>query len=358
MLARHLTAEPVLACCGASCKAQEGCGCQGSGATSTCSCSSTTCSSANPFGIVLGEEVRDALQQGQPVVALESTIISHGMPYPQNLATAREVEAVVRQAGATPATIAILDGVPHVGLTYEQLQKVASTPGVRKASRRDLPYIAARKLNGATTVSATMLLAHRAGIRVFITGGIGGVHRGGESTMDVSADLTELGKTPVAVVCAGAKSVLDIPRTLEVLETLGVPVAAYGTDELPAFFTRSSGCKAPFRVDSPAEAAAMVEASRALGLENGMVLAVPIPEEYAAAGAQVEAAVQQALKECEQGRLEGYQVTPFLLTRIRELTGGKSLESNIALVKNNAAVGARMAAALALLAKQRDGCGC
>ncbi|KAL4431940.1 hypothetical protein ABPG77_000207 [Micractinium sp. CCAP 211/92] len=300
--------------------------------------------------MVVSAEVAAALAAGRPVVALESTIISHGMPYPQNLETARQVEAVVRANGATPATIAVLGGVPHVGLTPAQLQSLARAgKAVRKVSRRDLPLVMALGLDGATTVSATMLLAARAGIAVFVTGGIGGVHRGGESTMDVSADLTELGRTPVAVVCAGAKSVLDIPRTLEFLETQGVCVAAYGADEFPAFFTRHSRCPAPARVDSPAQAAAMIAAARTLALGGGMVLAVPIPEEHAAAGAQVEQAIAAALREAEERGVKGNEVTPFLLQRIQELTGGKSLEANIALVKNNAAVGARVAAELAAL---------
>lgn len=305
---------------------------------------------AGAGGLVVSAEVAAALAAGRPVVALESTIISHGMPYPQNLETARQVEAVVRAHGATPATIAVLGGTPHVGLTAPQLESLARAGTVvRKVSRRDLPLVMALGLDGATTVSATMLLAARAGIAVFVTGGIGGVHRGGESTMDVSADLTELGRTAVAVVCAGAKSVLDIPRTLEFLETQGVCVAAYGADEFPAFFTRHSGCAAPARVDTPEQAAAMLAASQRLALGSGMVLAVPIPEEHAAAGAHVEQAISQALQEAEQRGVRGNEVTPFLLQRIQELTGGKSLEANIALVKNNAAVGARVAAALAAL---------
>ncbi|KAL4459061.1 hypothetical protein ABPG75_013926 [Micractinium tetrahymenae] len=310
-------------------------------------------SSAQPAGtggLVVAAEVAAALAAGRPVVALESTIISHGMPFPQNLETARQVEAVVRAHGATPATIAVLGGVPHVGLTPSQLESLARAgKAVRKVSRRDLPLVMALGLDGATTVSATMLLAARAGIAVFVTGGIGGVHRGGEATMDISADLTELGRTPVAVVCAGAKSVLDIPRTLEFLETQGVCVAAYGADEFPAFFTRCSGCRAPARVDTPAQAAAMIAASQKLALGGGMVLAVPIPDEQAAAGAAVERAISQALQEAEQRGVKGSEVTPFLLQRIQELTGGRSLEANIALVKNNAAVGARVAAALAAL---------
>ena len=431
-----------------------------------------------------------ALAEGRPVVALESTIITHGMPYPQNLETARAVEAVVRAHGAVPATIAVLAGTPHVGLTPPQLERLARAGhAVRKVSRRDLPLVAALGLDGATTVSATMLLAARAGIAVFVTGGallrvqlgggraavgawcslhdcrhsagprlprpaaaracrrqatrcragpaagIGGVHRGGEASLDISADLTELGRTPVAVVCAGAKSVLDIPRTLEFLETQvgaalrhmlcpawvtrapagpapparwntprrrragelraggadaagrcapparppagrpaslpttsvprtalhlllfprwqGVLVAAYGADEFPAFFTRHSGCPAPARVDTPQQAAAAIAAAARLRLGGGMVLGVPIPEAQAAAGAAVERAVEQALGEAEQRGIRGAEVTPFLLQRIQELTGGASLAANIALVKHNAAVGAQVAAALARMRQQR-----
>ncbi|CAK0785665.1 hypothetical protein CVIRNUC_008876 [Coccomyxa viridis] len=298
--------------------------------------------------LVISPDVIKALRENTAVVALESTIISHGMPYPQNLETARAVEAVVRQHGATPATIAILSGVPHIGLTGAELELLASRgPQVVKTSRRDLALVMAKGLDGATTVSATMLLAARAGIQVFVTGGIGGVHRGGEVTMDVSADLTELGRTPVTVVCAGVKSILDIPRTLEYLETQGVCVAAYGADEFPAFFTRRSGCAAPARIDTPELAAAMIRHSARLGLGSGAVIGVPIPEEHAAAGAKVEQASQQALDEAQQKSLQGSEITPFLLGRIKELTGGESLKANIALIKNNAAVGAQIASALA-----------
>ncbi|KAL6753496.1 pseudouridine-5'-phosphate glycosidase [Haematococcus lacustris] len=298
----------------------------------------------------LSSEVLEALRKGTPVVALESTIISHGMPFPQNLHTALEVEAVVRAGGAVPATIAVIAGVPCVGLSREQLEHIARKgPEVSKVSRRDLPVVLAKQLDGATTVSATMLLAAAAGIRVFVTGGIGGVHRGGESSLDISADLTELGRTPVAVVCAGVKSVLDIPRTLEVLETQGVCVAAYQVDEFPAFFTPHSGCKAPCRVDSPAEAARLLHSSMALGLGGGLLLAVPIPLQHAAEGQQVEAAIQQALTEADERHVTGSQITPFLLERIRDLTGGRSLDANIKLVKNNAAVGAAVAVQLSNL---------
>ncbi|KXZ50302.1 hypothetical protein GPECTOR_17g941 [Gonium pectorale] len=300
--------------------------------------------------IRVSPEVQAALAEGRPVVALESTIISHGMPWPDNLATALEVEGVVRDSGATPATIAIIEGVPHIGMQRAQLEHIARRgTAVQKVSRRDLPVVIAKRLDGATTVSATAALAALAGIQVFVTGGIGGVHRGGEATMDVSADLTELGRTPVAVVCAGAKSILDIPRTLEVLETLGVPVAAYGTDEFPAFFTPRSGCQAPARVDSPKEAAALLDAGRRLGLGGGMLLAVPIPADAAAEGAEVEAAISTALREAEERGVKGNQLTPFLLERVRTLTGGRSLAANIRLVKNNAAVGSALATELATL---------
>jgi pseudouridine-5'-phosphate glycosidase len=300
--------------------------------------------------LVYSPEVEAALCLGQPIVALESTIISHGLPWPQNLQTAHDVEEVVRSNGAIPATIAILGGVPHIGLTASQLKRIArGGEAVRKTSRRDLPAVIALRQDGATTVSATMLLAARAGIPIFVTGGIGGVHRGAEVSMDISADLTELGRTPVTVICAGAKSVLDIPRTLEYLETQGVCVAAYGVDEFPAFFTRHSGCRAPTRFDSPEQIAAAIDASDKLQLDSGMVIGVPIPEEYASAGAEVENAIEKALAEAGEKNVKGNEVTPFLLKRIRELTAGKSLTANVHLVKNNAAVGARIAAELVKL---------
>ncbi|GAX83840.1 hypothetical protein CEUSTIGMA_g11264.t1 [Chlamydomonas eustigma] len=303
---------------------------------------------------VYSPEVARALQEGRPVVALESTIISHGMPYPQNIQTATEVEEVVSQQGAVPATIAIIGGKPCIGLTREQLEHIAKAgPAVRKVSRRDLPLVIAKGLDGATTVSATMLLAARSGINVFVTGGIGGVHRGGESTMDISADLTELARTPVAVICAGAKSVLDIPRTLEFLETHGVTVTAYQTDEFPAFFTRSSGCKAPCRSDSPLEVACMMHASQQFQLASGMVVAVPIPSEAEAEGQVVEMAIQRALQEAEQNRISGSAVTPFLLERIRALSEGKSLDANIKLIKNNARIGAHVAVVFSNLLSSR-----
>eukprot|EP00239_Pterosperma_sp_CCMP1384_P003972 CAMPEP_0197848284 /NCGR_PEP_ID=MMETSP1438-20131217/8138_1 /TAXON_ID=1461541 /ORGANISM="Pterosperma sp., Strain CCMP1384" /LENGTH=353 /DNA_ID=CAMNT_0043460445 /DNA_START=61 /DNA_END=1119 /DNA_ORIENTATION=+ len=304
-------------------------------------------SHAGVSGIVLSPVVARALDAGLPVVALESTIITHGMPYPQNLQTAKDVEAVVTQAGAVPATIAILDGVPHVGLDAAQLDRLAQEGHkVKKTSRRDLPHVMATGACGSTTVSCTMILAARCGIDVFVTGGIGGVHRGAENSMDISADLTELGRTPVAVVCAGAKSVLDIPRTLEYLETQGVPVATIGSDEFPAFFTPTSGCKSPSRVDTPEQAAAMIKASSMLNLGGGMVFAAPIPDKDRAGGSRVEAAITKALDEADKQRVMGAEVTPFLLKRVQELSGGESLTANIALIKNNAVVGSKIAAAL------------
>ncbi|CAI0541427.1 unnamed protein product [Linum tenue] len=295
-------------------------------------------------------EVYQALSSGRAVVALESTIISHGMPYPQNLETAKQVEEIVRKNGAVPATIAILDGVPCVGLSAEQLERLA-TLGTRaqKTARRDIAYVVAGRRNGATTVSATMFFASTVGIPVFVTGGIGGVHRHGEETMDVSSDLTELGKTPVAVVSAGVKSILDIPKTLEYLETQGVCVVGYKTDEFPAFFTDTSGCKAPCRLDTPEECARLIDATTKLKLGNGVLIAVPIPKEQSASGSKIESAIQKALKEAREKNIIGSAETPFLLARVNELTGGASLASNIALVKNNALVGSKIAVALARL---------
>jgi pseudouridine-5'-phosphate glycosidase len=297
-------------------------------------------------------DVAAALDAGRAVVALESTIISHGMPYPANIQTAREVEEVVRNSGAVPAAIAILDGVCCIGLSDDELNRFAvlgAAGKVAKVSRRDLAACVARSGHGGTTVSATMLLADMAGVRVFVTGGIGGVHRGGELSLDISADLCELGRTPVCVVCAGAKSILDIPRTLEFLETQGVAVLALGTDEFPAFFTRRSGCPAPTRVETAHEAAAVVHASSTLGLSSGTLVAVPIPESAEAEAGKVQGAIEQALAEAGAAGVAGRDTTPFLLKRIAELTGGDSLASNIALIKNNAAVGAQIATSLAEL---------
>ncbi|KAJ1569597.1 hypothetical protein HK405_015468 [Cladochytrium tenue] len=290
-------------------------------------------------------DVRAALDAGRPVVALESTIVAHGMPYPQNVTTARAVEDLVRSAGAVPATIAIMDGSVKVGLQPADLERLARAgPIARKASRRDLALLLASGGMGATTVSGTMAIAHRVGISVFVTGGIGGVHRDGQDSMDISADLTELGRTPVAVVCAGVKSILDIGRTLEYLETQGVPVVTYGADEFPAFFTPKSGFQSPSRLDTPEDCAALLFAQNRLGLESGILISVPIPEEEAAIdGAVLNAAISDAIARAAKQKIVGKDITPFLLDEVKNLTQGKSLEANIALVKNNARVGADIA---------------
>ena len=300
----------------------------------------------------LSDEVRDALATGGPVVALESTIISHGMPYPDNVAMAREVEDIIRDGGATPATIAVLDGVPRIGLSGDQLEVLGSHPEVTKVSVRDLPYVVARGAHGATTVASTMRLAALAGIRVFVTGGLGGVHQGAESSMDVSADLTELGRTDVAVVCAGVKSILDIGRTLEVLETLGAPVVGVGSDEFPSFFSRRSGVRAPMAVpgieDGAAEElAAMMRAKWDLGLPGGVVIANPVPESDEIPADEMQAFIDEALADSRRLGITGKDITPYLLGRIVEITDGRSLETNIALVRNNARLGAALARAYA-----------
>lgn len=297
----------------------------------------------------LTDEVRGALADHRPVVALESTIISHGMPYPDNVEMAREVEEIIRGHGATPATIAVLHGIPRIGLDDEALELLGSAPGIRKASIRDLPYVVARAEHGATTVAATMRLAALAGIRVFTTGGLGGVHRGAERTMDVSADLTELSRTPVTVVSAGVKSILDIGLTLEQLETLGVPVLGYTTDEFPAFYTRTSGYDAPLRVDSPQEVAAIMRAHDELGLTSGISVANPIPVEDEIPRESIDEIIDQALDDLAGKGISGKDSTPYLLARIVEITGGESLRANVALVRNNAHLGAQIAAAFAEL---------
>ncbi len=297
--------------------------------------------------LALSPEVAAALADQTPVVALESTIISHGMPYPRNVETAREVEELVRAGGAVPATVAILHGVPRIGLDEAELDLLGSDPDVRKVSIRDLPYVVARGEHGATTVASTMRLAALAGIRVFVTGGLGGVHRGAETSMDISADLTELSLTDVAVVSAGVKSLLDIGRTLEVLETLGVPVVAVGSDDFPSFYSRSSGFRAPLRLDSPDEIAAAMKAKWDLGLAGGIVVANPIPVADEMPSDQIATLISQAVAEADRAGLTGAAVTPFLLGRIVELSGGASLEANIALVKNNARLGAEIAVAYA-----------
>lgn len=293
------------------------------------------------------QEVIEARKAGKPVVALESTIISHGMPYPQNVETAREVEEIIRENGAVPATIAILDGKIKIGLSNEDLEYLGQSKNVEKASRRDIPFLLSTKKNGATTVAATMICAELAGIEVFVTGGIGGVHREAETTMDISADLQELAQTNVAVVCAGAKSILDLGLTLEYLETQGVPVVGFGTDTLPAFYTRTSPFNVNFRLDSADEVAEMIKTKWELGLDGGIVLANPIPEENALDESFISKVIDQALAEAKEKQIEGKQVTPFLLGKVKELTDGKSLVANIALVKNNARVGAMIAASLA-----------
>lgn len=294
----------------------------------------------------LSEEVRAAIFAEQPVVALESTVISHGLPFPQNIELAQELEQIIRNNGATPATIALIDGTLKAGLSDDDLMRLADgkTP-VRKLSRRDLGSAIAKKEVGATTVAATMLIAHWAGIKIFATGGIGGVHRG--QAGDVSADLLELSQTPVAVVCAGAKSILDLPRTLEWLETFGVPVIGIGTNEFPAFYTRSSGLKLVDCVDQPAEVAALLKAHWRLGLKNGVLLTVPIPESDALNGAEIDQAVEQALHEADQQYITGKDITPFLLARLVKITEGRSLTANLVLLRNNARIAAQIAVAMA-----------
>ena len=286
-------------------------------------------------------EVAAAIAEGKPVVALESTIISHGMPYPQNVETALNVERIIRENGAVPATIAIIGGRLKAGLTAEEIEYFGKKgQAIHKASRRDLAVLCARGEDGATTVTTTMIIAHMAGIKIFATGGIGGVHRGAETTMDISADLEELGQTPVMVVCAGAKSILDLGLTLEYLETKGVPVIGFGTKELPAFYTRQSGFQVDYRIDTVAELAAAFKVQHELGFKGGMLVANPIPEEYAMPLDTITAAIDQAISECNAKGIKGKETTPFLLARVAELTGGNSLASNIQLVYNNAKVAA------------------
>ncbi|CDY37129.1 BnaC06g03700D [Brassica napus] len=295
--------------------------------------------------VKISPQVSEAISSGRAVVALESTIISHGMPYPQNLQTAKEVESIVRENGAVPATIAILNGVPCIGLNEEELERLASLgKSIQKTAGRDIPHVVATRANGATTVSATLFFASMVGIQVFVTGGIGGVHRHANHTMDISSDLTALGRTPIAVISAGVKSILDIPKTLEYLETQEVYVAAYKSDEFPAFFTEKSGCKAPSRVDSPEDYANMK-----LNRKAGILFAVPIPKQHSAAGNLIESATQRALTEAREQNVTGNAETPFLLARVNELTGGTSLAANIALVKNNALIGSQIAVALSQL---------
>ena len=289
-------------------------------------------------------EVAEAIANGKPVVALESTIISHGMPYPQNVETALNVERIIRENGAVPATIAIIGGRLKAGLTADEIEYFGKKgQAIHKASRRDLAVLCARGEDGATTVTTTMIIAHMAGIKIFATGGIGGVHRGAETTMDISADLEELGQTPVMVVCAGAKSILDLGLTLEYLETKGVPVIGFGTKELPAFYTRQSGFRVDYRIDTAQELAKAFKVQNELGFKGGMLVANPIPEEYAMPLDTINAAIDQAIAECNEKGIKGKETTPFLLARVAELTGGNSLASNIQLVYNNAKVAAQTA---------------
>ncbi|WP_152968537.1 pseudouridine-5'-phosphate glycosidase [Rossellomorea vietnamensis] len=289
------------------------------------------------------EEVKEAKRKGMALVALESTIISHGMPYPQNVKTAREVEDIIRSKGAVPATIAILKGKIKIGLSHEELEYLGQATDVIKASRRDIPYILASGKDGATTVAATMICAELAGIPIFVTGGIGGVHRNAEVTMDISADLEELAVSNVAVVCAGAKSILDIGLTLEYLETKGVPVLGYRTESLPAFYTRSSPYSVNYKVESAEETAGILKAKWELGLKGGVVVANPIPEEDAMDEQEMDRIIEAALKEADSEGIKGKEATPFLLGKVKELTDGKSLTANIALVKHNAHIGGEIA---------------
>lgn len=294
----------------------------------------------------IAPEVRKALANGDPVVALESTIISHGMPYPQNVETALRVEEIVRENGAVPATTAIIGGKLKCGLKKEEIEYLGKKGlEVTKCSRRDIPMAIARGFDGATTVATTMIIAHMAGVSIFATGGIGGVHRGAQETMDISADLEELANTPVMVVCAGAKAILDIPLTLEYLETKGVPILGYQTDKLPAFYTRSSKFNVDYRVDSPLEAAKAFEAQRGAGLHTGMLMANPIPEEFSMDEEMINNAIEAAVKEAEEKGVKGKDSTPFLLSKVKDITGGSSLDANIELVFNNAKVAAQIAKA-------------
>jgi pseudouridine-5'-phosphate glycosidase len=299
---------------------------------------------ANPFLHIL-PEVKEALSNNKPVVALESTIIAHGMPYPQNVETAMEVENIIRTNGAVPATVAILNGVCHAGLTQDQIELLGRKKNIWKASLRDLPYVISKKLHGATTVAATMRIASRTGIKIFVTGGIGGVHRQAARTMDISADLTEMAQTSVAVVSAGIKSILDIGLTLEYLETLGVPVVTYGQDEFPAFYSRHSGFDSPLRLDEAAEIAALLQAKWKSGLPGAVLIANPVPVQKEIPYHKMEHYIEKALAAAQEKKIAGKELTPFLLQYLSEHTHGESLETNRALIKNNAALGAAIAAA-------------
>ena len=290
----------------------------------------------------INPQVLEALKNNKPVVALETTIISHGMPYPKNVETALKVEQVIREHGAIPATIGIIDGEPIVGMTPDEIELFGKEKNILKASRRDLPVIYAKKLWAATTVSSSMIIANQAGIEVFVTGGIGGVHRGAQESMDISADLQELGKTNVTVVCAGAKAILDLPLTLEYLETMGVPVLGYQTKELPAFYTPHSGLSVDYQIDSPEEAARVILEKRRNNLAGGILITNPIPEKYAMDSKIINDAIEKALKMADEQGIKGKEITPFLLKNIVDITGGDSLESNIQLILNNAAIGAEI----------------
>lgn len=288
-------------------------------------------------------EVAKAMEEGIPVIALESTIISHGMPYPKNVETALAVEDVIRQNGAMPATIGIIEGRIKIGLTREEVEYMATAKEVLKVSRRDFPLVISQKKDGATTVAGTMIAANMAGIKLFVTGGIGGVHRGAGESFDISADLEELKMTDVTVICAGVKSILDISGTLEYLETAGVPVITYGSDQFPAFYSRYSGFPAECRMDDPAAIAALINAKADLGLKGGVLVANPLPEDKEIPFEEIDVVIQQALKECAEQNITGKRITPFLLGRVKDLTEGRSLEANIELVLNNALVGAKIA---------------
>jgi len=294
----------------------------------------------------MNPEVRTAMEAGQPVVALESTIIAHGMPYPKNVETALAVNEMIRNNGAVPATIGIINGRMKVGLTVEEIEYLAKAKNVLKVSRRDLPYVLANKLDGATTVAATMIIAHMAGIRVFVTGGIGGVHRGAGDSFDISADLEELKMTDVAVVCAGVKSILDIGATLEYLETAGVPVITVGSDDFPAFYSRKSGFKSDCRIDAPKEIAELISLKYSLGLKGGVLIGCPIPETAEIPFDKMERVIEEALQKCKSMNITGKRITPFILNEVKTLTSGNSLEANIKLVLNNAEIGAKIAAAI------------
>lgn len=290
----------------------------------------------------ISPEVLEALKHNKPVVALETTIISHGMPYPKNVETALKVEQVIRDHGVVPATIGIIDGEPIVGMTPEEIELFGKTKGIAKASRRDLPVVYAKKMWAATTVSSSMILANQAGIEVFVTGGIGGVHRGAQESMDISADLQELGKTNVTVVCAGAKAILDLPLTLEYLETMGVPVLGFKTKELPAFYSRHSGLEVDYTINDYKEAAQIIMEKRNNHLQGGILITNPIPEQYSMDDKIIDDAIEKALNMAKKQGIRGKEITPFLLKTVVELTGGESLESNIQLILNNAAVGAEI----------------